>query len=825
MKSRRVPFLSVVAVAGISACSNPPASEEWIPPCRTDKDCLGEQICQQQQCIDPEYEILSYQRKTSLVTERIYFSWTVEGLVHSTYVLIKTRDGKPIPDVTVHYAGNQHGAILVAVDSLQRFQPEAVQLSFESTVSSPPRNAINQSLKSTYPLDIPLGPIETGIKAYEILSTDERQFLGQRGSVNRYCMTLEQILHSEIDIPAGLVLLAAEAAGLETEIVRIAITTPLKEISSRWILRKYGEQVGYEVWVPRTAVNLCGSEYGSQAVCNLTTEDLARQVWNTNMPYWEIRGKCDPTGSSIPSRDYPPEGTSDGGSSPGSCREYRFKNRDGDQFRSRNALCIDNSVAGNTLPGTAPVDCDDDVFNDSLNERVPCGEEGRGLQDRRCVEGNYEAGSCVMPGECEPRSTDTVICSRNEGRCREGRQSITCIWDFDLRGYRWEHIGRCSGVLPSAPSSYCEGNQIYRDDGCTRTLAEICGDAQQCISAECVEQNPEPSPCENECNTRGARQCLGRIVRECTNVDSDPCLEWRNSVTCTEGMEECRSGACVELDTSFNGKIVFSSGNRSMHTTLVIFDGSPTSRRTISSNVDYSDPSWSPDGRKIALTRSGIRAEGSYRELATIGEDGSGLYILTNTSTYAEVNPSWSPTGSMLTYYSVTNSGMIVERINADGTGYRALTPDDGIRNFDPSWSPDGRTIAFASNRGGAYGIYLMDSEGSNIRRIGAVTGWGPVWSSDGRKIAYASVVDQSNSEIFVMNADGSNPINLTNNPKFDSSPSWSPDGTKIVFSRKLDVAAPYTSDIYIMNADGTGVVNITRTPAPESETDPNWHE
>ena len=91
-----------------------------------------------------------------------------------------------------------------------------------------------------------------------------------------------------------------------------------------------------------------------------------------------------------------------------------------------------------------------------------------------------------------------------------------------------------------------------------------------------------------------------------------------------------------------------------------------------------------------------------------------------------------------------------------------------------------------------------------------------PAWSPDGRKLAFVSQRD-GNSEIYVMNADGSAQENLTRQPASDSHPSWSRDGRRIVFVSRRDGNA----EIYVMNADGSGLRNLTRTPS--DDLDPAW--
>ena len=100
-----------------------------------------------------------------------------------------------------------------------------------------------------------------------------------------------------------------------------------------------------------------------------------------------------------------------------------------------------------------------------------------------------------------------------------------------------------------------------------------------------------------------------------------------------------------------------------------------------------------------------------------------------------------------------------------------------------------------------------MNIDGSNLTRLTQSddNDSGPVWSPDGTKIAFSSLRD-GNFEVYVMNADGSNPINLTNDEEArDTAPSWSADGSRIVFISYRNGSR----GIYVINADGSNVVNL----------------
>ena len=126
--------------------------------------------------------------------------------------------------------------------------------------------------------------------------------------------------------------------------------------------------------------------------------------------------------------------------------------------------------------------------------------------------------------------------------------------------------------------------------------------------------------------------------------------------------------------------------------------------------------------------------------------------------------------------------------------------------------------ILFISLRDGNREVYVMDTDGANQTNLtnNSAQDLPPTWSPDGTKIAFAT--DRNfNAEIYVMDVDGSNPVNLTNHPAHEFDPAWSPDGSKIAFYTTRDG----NDEIYVMDADGSNQVRLTNDAG--SDREPDW--
>jgi len=217
-------------------------------------------------------------------------------------------------------------------------------------------------------------------------------------------------------------------------------------------------------------------------------------------------------------------------------------------------------------------------------------------------------------------------------------------------------------------------------------------------------------------------------------------------------------------------------------------------------------PSVSPDGQTIFFSS---RDTGNF-EIYSIGMDGNNLQKITNGigSLYA---PELSPNGEWIIF---TNNGNGLWLMKPDGSNAHALTNKDDI---DPSWSPDGSMISFASSRAGTRQLFVMNADGSNIRQVTDLNNMGGrnTWSPDGTKLAFYRG-PQGDRNIYVINVDGSGLVKLTDGGD-NLGPSWSPDGNWIVFTSFRDG----NNELYIIHPDGTGLTRLTNSTI--SDWQPRW--
>lgn len=180
---------------------------------------------------------------------------------------------------------------------------------------------------------------------------------------------------------------------------------------------------------------------------------------------------------------------------------------------------------------------------------------------------------------------------------------------------------------------------------------------------------------------------------------------------------------------------------------------------------------------------------------------------------------SGAPNGRIVYFAGDSNNDAQIFVINPDGSGKQQLTHDTN-ENFDPAVSPDGRKIAYVADTfsDGSTQLFIMNADGTNVTQITNDDNFiidKLAWSPDGSKLALMrSPGDFSQpSAIYTINADGSGLNLVVQDTHFDTSPSWHPSGTKLIF-----VCSDGTRDqLCTINADGSGRTQIT--------SDSNYHD
>ena len=218
-------------------------------------------------------------------------------------------------------------------------------------------------------------------------------------------------------------------------------------------------------------------------------------------------------------------------------------------------------------------------------------------------------------------------------------------------------------------------------------------------------------------------------------------------------------------------------------------------RLTNSRNCDH--PSWSPDGKKIAYS--------SEQAIWSVNSDGSGIRKLFDALAW-DGDPEYSHDGSKLYYASESKNPFTARYISIhvmDAEGGNIVKITDSADSREPALNSDGTKIAYTSKLSGNYDIWVMDLDGSNKKQITDAEGdeTSPSWSPVGSKIAYSYKGD-----LYTIGIDDIVPARLTNDSYDNINPSYSPDGKLISFASNR--AGNY--DIWMMSPDENSFFRAT---------------
>jgi Tol biopolymer transport system component len=264
-------------------------------------------------------------------------------------------------------------------------------------------------------------------------------------------------------------------------------------------------------------------------------------------------------------------------------------------------------------------------------------------------------------------------------------------------------------------------------------------------------------------------------------------------------------------------EIVFASsrtGNGDIYA-ITPGQGAAPPRQLTTGNAVDAEPVWSPDRSKVAFTST---RDGNV-EIYVMDAGGDVTRLTSNSA--VDTSPAWSPDGSKLAFASTrTNGRFDVYTMNPDGSGVQRLTINSAADTF-PEWSPNGAKIAFSSARTGNGDIYALNVATKAETRLTNSSGvdTGPAWH--GGQIAFSTNRHGLlNFELYRRNdSPGGTEVRLTNDPRPDVTPAWSPDGTQLAFASNRDGGA--NTEIYTINADGTNPQRQSNHPG--LDLFPDW--
>jgi hypothetical protein len=262
------------------------------------------------------------------------------------------------------------------------------------------------------------------------------------------------------------------------------------------------------------------------------------------------------------------------------------------------------------------------------------------------------------------------------------------------------------------------------------------------------------------------------------------------------------------------GSLVFTARERGQQDLWVVSVGSSNPIRLTNDPSDERDPVWSPDGQQLAYAS---HRDGNWELYVydVITEERTRLtYDLS-----FQGHPSWSPDGAFVVYESYQGNNLDLYVMPVDGSSLPQRLTDSDALDFAPSWSPDGRRIAFVSTRDGNQDIYVYSLDNGDVVNVTQTQSRDeehPVWSPGEGELLAFSALDEGIEKVFVKSAaDPNAPAQVLERGR---TPSWSPDGTSLVF-------AVDSIDSTHMVASPFAEVGVTTEIIPVllGSSDPDW--
>ena len=283
----------------------------------------------------------------------------------------------------------------------------------------------------------------------------------------------------------------------------------------------------------------------------------------------------------------------------------------------------------------------------------------------------------------------------------------------------------------------------------------------------------------------------------------------------------CVLAPSVDFAFAAEGKIAFTS-YRDGETAIYIMDGDGGNPFRL---TEGTNPSWLPDGQSVSFL---------YKDSLWVTDlNGATRQNLTKGRINHISSPAaWSPDGNQIAYWGGLGGVFGVHTMDADGRGSRLILEGFLLHDDTLSWSRDGNRIVGTPvqpiKNGFGSDIVVMNANGVNHKNLTnnlRARNINPSWSPSGKYVAYVGSPDPLRwwppHNIHVMNADGTNPVILTEEDRwaYEWHPTWSPDSKKIAFAKQTPDGF---KDIFSMNADGSDLRNLTQTHRVEEEY-PAW--
>jgi len=267
---------------------------------------------------------------------------------------------------------------------------------------------------------------------------------------------------------------------------------------------------------------------------------------------------------------------------------------------------------------------------------------------------------------------------------------------------------------------------------------------------------------------------------------------------------QCRAMRAVRFTAVTTGERLDPNGyNLELLLNNIIVDGF-----TVPANGQQVSTNLLPGNYSVRVSGIELNCSASFTEIATVGWDADSDARIDVTCV----------TPFELAYSIGVGAASDIKLTNLTRDYIKSVVSTPG-RDSDPAWSPDGLKLVFTGGLPDNTDIFVVDADGSNRIKLTDDTAldYRPAWSPDGKRIAFVS--DRSGDpEIYVMNTDGTAEVRVTTHNGVDIDPAWAPDGSRLAFARAEPGGG---TGIFIMNADGSNLRRVTDNA--QGDLQPAW--